>query len=189
MKVVAIVGSPRPEGNSSCLVDMALEELKNEGIDTRKVLLVNHQIGWCLGHVDCGSSPNCLHDRDDAAAIVEDVFSADGIILATPVQMQNVSALMKNFMDRTRFKRRQKIKMPARSVGLIAVAANTGMEDTLARLQRYVVDQSELPAEKMHTLSGKAGNPGEAKQNPELTKQAREMGKKMAAELKQTAKK
>lgn len=184
MKILAIVGSPRPEGNSSYLVDIALEEAKKQGIEVEKVFLIEKQIGWCLGHVACG--PTCMHDLDDGAEVAEKLYSADGVLLSSSVHMGNVSGLMKNFMDRTRFKGHM-LKMHARSAGLIAVASNSGIEDTLAILERYMTRRSNLPSAKIHKVGGKARNPGEAKANQELTHQARELGQKMAEELKQTA--
>ncbi|MFC1968104.1 flavodoxin family protein [Chloroflexota bacterium] len=187
MKILAIVGSPRPEGNSSYVVDIALEEAKKQGIEVEKVMLIEKQIGWCRGHVECGSQQNCLHDPDDAVEVVEKLFSADGVLLASPVYMGNVSGIMKNFMDRTRFKGRLDLKMPARSLGLIVVASNSGIEDTLAILERYVARRCGIPPEKIHKVGGKARDPGEAQANQELIRQARELGQKMAEELKQTA--
>lgn len=187
MKILAIMGSPRPEGNSSYLVDIALEEAKNQGIEVEKVILIEKQIGWCQGHVECGSHPTCLHDPDDAAEVVEKLFSADGVLLASPVHTGYVTAIMKNFMDRTRFKGQANLKLPARSVGLIAVAASSGIEETLAVLERYVTRRSAISPEKIHKVGGKARKPGEAKANQELTNQARELGHKMAKELKKTA--
>lgn len=187
MKILAIVGSPHLAGNTSCLVDIALEEAKKQGIEVEKVMLIKKQIGWCLGHVGCGSQPIiCLHYPDDGAGIAEKLFSADGILLSSSVHMGNVSGIMKNFMDRTRFKGHT-LKMNARSAGLIAVATNSGIEDTLAILERYVTRRTSLPPEKIHKVGGKAKKPGDVKTNQELTDKARELGRKMAEELKQTA--
>ncbi len=184
MKILAVVGSPHPEGNSSYLVDMALEEAKKQGLEVEKVILTEKQIGWCLGHGECGAQPGCLHDEDDAAELVEKLFSVDGVLLSSSVQMGTVSGIMKNFMDRTRFKGHE-TKMLARSIGLIAVASNSGIEDTLAFLERYVTRRSALPPERIHKVGGKAKKPGEVKENRELIHEARELGHKMAAELKQ----
>lgn len=186
MKIVAIVGSPRPQGNSSYLVDVALEEVKKHGIDVEKVVLVEKQIGWCLAHSECGTQPSCLSSEDDGAAIVEKLYSADGILLASPVQIGNVSGIMKNFMDRTRFKGHD-LKMTARSVGLITTATNAGIEDTLAILGRFLARRSNVPSEKIHKVGGKAKRAGDAKANPELTQKARELGQKMAQDLKEKA--
>ncbi len=180
------MGSPRPQGNSSYLVDIALEEANKHGIEVEKVILIEKQIGWCQSHVECGSQPTCLHEPDDAAQIVEKLYSADGILVSSSVQMGNVSGIMKNFMDRTRFKGHDN-KMRARSVGLIAVASNSGIEDTLNILEIYVVRRSHLPPEKIHKVGGKAKKPDDAKLNQDLTHQARQLGQKMAEELKQMA--
>lgn len=184
MKILAIVGSPRPHGNSSYLVDIALEEAKKQGIEVEKVILIEKHIGWCQAHIDCGSQPSCLHEPDDGSQIVEKMYSADGILLSSPVQIGNVSGIMKNFMDRTRFKGHDN-KIRARSVGLIAVATNSGIEDTLNILERYVARRSHLPPEKIHKVGGKARKPDDAKMNKDLTHQARQLGQKMAEELKQ----
>lgn len=183
MKILAIVGSPRREGNSSYLVDIALEEAKKQGIEVEKVTLIEKQIGWCLGHVECGSQPVCLQNQDDGAVIAEKLFSVDGVLLSSPVYMGTVSAIMKNFMERTRFKGNE-MKMHARSVGLIAVASSTGIEDTLAFLERFVTRRSSLPPEKIHKVGGKAKKPGDVKANQELIHKARELGHRMAEELK-----
>ncbi len=186
MKILAIVGSPRLEGNSSFLVDIALEEAKKQGIEVEKVTLIQRQIGWCLGHVDCGSQPFCLQNQDDASGLADKLFTADGILLSSPVYMGTVSAMMKNFMDRTRFKGHE-TKMQARSVGLIAVASSSGIEATLDLLERYVTRRSTLPPAKIHKIGGKAKKPGDAQADNELINQARELGHKMAMELRNTA--
>jgi len=183
MKMLAIVGSPRRDGNSSCLVDIALEEAKKQGIEVEKVILIEKQVGWCVGHVECGSQPVCLLNQDDGNAIVEKLFSSDGVILASPVYMKTVSAIMKSFMERTRF-RGNDPKMQARSVGLIAVASSTGIEDTLAFLERFVTSRCSLPPEKIHKVGVRAKKPGDAKLNPELVNKARELGQQMAEDLK-----
>ena len=184
MKILAIVSSPRPEGNSSYLVDIALEEVKKQGIEVEKVSLIEKRIGWCLGHLDCGSQPVCLQNQDDFAGIVDKLYSADGVLLSSPVYMGTISAMMKNFIERTRFKGNT-IKMHARSVGVIAVASSTGIEDTLACLERFVTRRSSLPPERIHKVGGKAKKPGDAKANQELTHEAAELGQRMAEDLKQ----
>jgi len=182
MKIIAIVGSPRLEGNSSYLADIALEAAEKQGIEVEKISLIEKHIGWCVGHVECGSQPFCLLTQDDGTAIVEKLFSAAGVILASPVYMGTISALMKSFVERTRY-RGNELKMHSRSVGLIAVASSTGIEDTLACLERFVTRRSSLPPGKIHQVGGKAKKPGDAKTNQELVNKARELGRFMAEEL------
>ncbi len=185
MKILAIVGSPRLGGNSSFLVDIALEEAKKQGIEVEKVNLIEKQLGWCLGHDECRSQPVCLQNRDDGTEIAEKLFTVDGVLLASPVYGGTVTGLMKNFMDRTRFKGHG-TKIRARSVGLIVVATSYGIEETLDFLERYVKRRSSLPPEMIHKVSGKADKRGDAKANHELIHKARDLGQKMAEELKRT---
>jgi multimeric flavodoxin WrbA len=51
--VVAIVGSPRASGNTSYLVDVALDELARRGAAVEKIGLGEHRILPCEGHDDC----------------------------------------------------------------------------------------------------------------------------------------
>jgi len=64
----------------------------------------------------------------------------------------------------------------------VAIAAESGLDDTLAALRRFVALSSpeELP---LVTLSGYADKPGDAAQNAELMAEARALGREMAARL------
>ena len=97
-KVVAVIGSPRRHGNTAALVDAALEELERSGCECTRIMLADKRIEFCSGHVFCGELA-CPHD-DDMAGILDQVYAADGLLLATPIYYENVSGQMKTFMDR-----------------------------------------------------------------------------------------
>ena len=86
--MVAVVGSPRPRGNTSLLVDVVLEELARQGIRVEKVMLGERRVAGCLGHDDCAERRVC--PLGAAADILDAVYVADGLILATPVYYENV---------------------------------------------------------------------------------------------------
>jgi multimeric flavodoxin WrbA len=135
--VVAVVGSPRAAGNTSLLVDAALAELERRGVRVHKVLLGEQIVGPCVGHEDCARFKVCPQ-RDDAEAVLDLVYQADGLLLATPVYYENVTAQMKAFMDRNVFRYSHDEWLPARVVGLLAVTAETGLDDALDAMRRYV---------------------------------------------------
>jgi len=83
-------------------VDIALEEAKKQGIEGKKVTLIEKKIGWCVGHVECGFQPVCLLNQDDGNAIVEKLFSADGVILASPVYMKEALEVQRGVRDEQR---------------------------------------------------------------------------------------
>ena len=70
MNILAICGSPRPNGNSSFLTDQALEEAAANGCEVEKIMLCQHKINPCLGHDPCRSYSSCKID-DDLSAILD----------------------------------------------------------------------------------------------------------------------
>lgn len=177
MKVVAIAGSPHVKGNTSYLIDEAFKELSAKGIETEKISLGEHAVAPCMGHDDCGSFKVCKI-KDDAPAIIKKFNEADAVILATPVYFFDVTAQMKAFIDRNFFTFTHEGKRKAKIAGLIAIGGSAGGEATIATLKAF----THLPEKDTFTLIGYTGD-GDVKDKPELVKQAREMGKKMAARL------
>jgi multimeric flavodoxin WrbA len=177
MKVVAIVGSPHANGNTSYLADQALKELSSQGIETEKIVLGQCVVGPCQGHAKCGTFTVCKV-KDDAPGIIAKFNKADGVILASPVYFYDVSSQMKAFIDRNFFTFTHGGRRKARYAGLIAIGGGGGADETIATLKRF----AGLPDENCFVLAGYTGQDS-AKNKPELVKQARDMGKKMAAKL------
>ena len=179
-KVVAVIGSPRRHGNTAALVDAALEELERSGCECTRITLADKRIEFCSGHVFCGERA-CPHD-DDMAGILEQVYAADGLILATPIYYENVSGQMKTFMDRNATRYYGEQHLAPKVVGLIAVAAESDAGDALAAMRRFVsLSNPEEPP--VVALGGLADKPGEAAQDAELMGRARELGRAMAERL------
>jgi multimeric flavodoxin WrbA len=183
MKVVAIGGSPRLDGNINYLIDRALEELAAQGIETEKIILNEYKIGPCQAHDKCHSAKKCLQ-QDDAPAILEKFSQADGVIVASPVYFGSISAQIKTFMDRSFFLFAHDIKMKARCYGLIAVAGRRGADETIQELSKFA-GRPDAAGDNILTLKASAGGPDKhVRDNPEVVKQARDLGKQMAKMLK-----
>lgn len=180
-RVVAVVGSPRPRGNTVALVDVVLGELAERGAVCEKIMLGEQAIAPCLGHVSCADFEVCPL-ADDARGVLERVYAADGLVLASPVYYENVSAQMKAFIDRNVFRYSHDQWLAARVVGLVAVTAESGLDDALAALRRYVAlaTDREVP---VHTLGGLADRPGEAAADPDLVGAATGLAADIAATL------
>lgn len=100
MKVIAINGSARKDGNTFCLIQEVFKPLESAGIETEQIQLFDKNIVPCKACFTCGEKKNCSHKKDDFAGIFEKVKSADGIILGSPVYSANVSAKMQAFLER-----------------------------------------------------------------------------------------
>jgi multimeric flavodoxin WrbA len=176
--VVAVVGSPRPSGNTTWAVDAALAELERRGVHAEKLMLCDYRIGPCQGHEDCAALPACAQD-DDAAAVLERVYRADGLILATPVYYEDVSAQMKIFIDRNYRPYELQQRLQPKVAGLVVVAAETGIGETVAALKRFLALswQDPMPIE---VASGFASALGDAARSGELRAAAERMAARMA---------
>ena len=184
MKVVAIGGSPRLQGNTDYLIDQALDELASHGVETEKIVLNQYKISPCQAHDNCSSLKQCLQ-QDDAPWILEKFSMADGVILASPVYFTSISAQIKAFMDRSFFLFRHDIEPKAKCFGLIAIANRVGFDETIQELKKFTGPPG-APRAQVFTVKGAAGGPDKhVKDNPELVEQAREMGRQMAELLAQ----
>jgi len=184
LNLLAIVGSPRLEGNTNYLVDQALGEAAKLGVQTEKLVLSQYEVNPCLGHDDCASFGSC-RQKDDTGWILDRFCEADGVILATPVYYYNVSAQMKAFIDRNYFLYKHERKSQARAVGVIVVAEVEGTEDTLHTLKQFIDESFDVEEDRIFIACGYAGRPGEAKNNIPLVEEARKLGRQMAQSLKE----
>jgi multimeric flavodoxin WrbA len=170
--VVAVLGSPR-QGNTSYLVDVALEEFGAHGARCEKIRLVEWHIQPCEGHDECATLPACPVD-DDMPQLLDKVYSADLLLLATPVYYENVSGLMKLFIDRNCHHYNHELFLAAKAVGLLAVAQSSGLEETIAALRRYVAFSSNERLQPL-AVTGFAYSRGEAAANPDLIENVRRL--------------
>jgi len=179
MKIVAILGSPRPAGNTSFLIDQALQEAATHGIETEKIILAQYNVNPCLGHYDCSAFSMCKQE-DDAPAILEKFRNADGIILGSPVYYFDMTAQMKAFIDRNYFSHKHKMPIRAVCTGLIAVGAGGGLEDTVDAMKRFIKFATRMSDNRILTVTAYAGKPGEIQGNKDSVEDAKKLGGRMA---------
>ncbi len=180
-RVVAVVGSPRPHGNTAAVAAAVTEELERLGVPCETIVLADHRLPGCEGHEDCADYARCVQD-DDAQRVLDKVYAAEGLVLATPVYYEDVSAQMKAFIDRNYWQYTHDIWLSSRVVGLIAVAAETGIEETLDTLRRYVALSSKEPL-PLETLACLASDMGDAAADVGLLENARDFARRLAQRL------
>lgn len=102
MKIVAFNGSPRAEqSNTHIMVEAFLAGAQGAGAEVENVFLAEKKIRHCLGCFSCWlKSPGVCIQADGMEELLEKYLSADVAVFATPLHNDNVSALMKNFIDR-----------------------------------------------------------------------------------------
>lgn len=103
MKVLALLGSPRKNGNTGSLLDEYLRGIKasNKDAEIIKVYLNDKNIHGCTACEACRSiTPGQCAIKDDMQELYPLFRQADMVIYATPVYWWSVSAQLKAFMDR-----------------------------------------------------------------------------------------
>jgi multimeric flavodoxin WrbA len=156
MKILAISGSPR-KGNTDFLLDSIAEH-----VDTDILKLRKKRIKYCGGGDDCCPKTGRCVINDDMVEIYAILEPADIIILASPAYFSNVSALMKNFMDRCNPYYFNK-KLKGKKFFLIGVAAREkSAEKTIEMMKEFVkgvhgnvIGEKTFLAEKIDGLKNK----------------------------------
>lgn len=103
-RVVAIVGSYRRGGITDQAVDAVLEGARENGAHTEKIYLIEQQIEFCRNcrmctQVDGPARGECVH-QDDLESVLRRVEDATAVVLGSPVNYYNVTAVFRRFMER-----------------------------------------------------------------------------------------
>ena len=116
MKILALNGSFRKNGNTEILLKQALMGAEAEGAQVEILRLTDYKIGPCRGCGLCLFRENvCQVKDDDVSFIFSKVAEGDGIILGAPCYFLELTAVIKQLIDRCWILGHQigKVKKPA----------------------------------------------------------------------------
>ncbi len=103
-KVVAIVGSYRKTGTIDQAVEAVLEGARVKGAVTQTIYLSERQIEFCTNCRQCMQAPGeergkCAQ-HDEMEPILAGIEAADAVVLGSPVNAFNTTAIFRRFMER-----------------------------------------------------------------------------------------
>jgi len=131
--VLLINGSTHRANNTGFMTDLAEEVLKERGISYRRYNLNEFEIQhcWCCYSMrDNACRYPCRNQHDDMPAFHEMIIAARAVIVATPINWNNMSARLKDFLDRTNcIQNLYQLKKPGLTEGKIAGFIVSGHED------------------------------------------------------------
>jgi len=99
MKILAINGSRRKNGNTNYLIESILAPAIKGGAQIESIFLGDYNIGACTGCEGCSKTWECVIN-DDFAEIIKKLDAANGVIIASPTYWYSVTSDMKRFIDR-----------------------------------------------------------------------------------------
>jgi multimeric flavodoxin WrbA len=100
MKIMAINGSPRENGNTSTILEAILEGARESGAETTHVWLDRIDLKGCMGCLACREKPGFCQRQDGLAPYLEAMKTVDGMVVGCPIYMYHISGQMKIFVDR-----------------------------------------------------------------------------------------
>ncbi|HOI60998.1 MAG TPA: flavodoxin family protein [Methanoculleus sp.] len=98
-KVIALLGSPLPDGNTARLLDEAIRGAEEAGCDVERIVAAHLDIAPCMEIFYCQENETC-EIRDEMIGIYDKFREMDGLIIATPVMTMGIPGRLKSFMDR-----------------------------------------------------------------------------------------
>ncbi|MFQ3547702.1 MAG: flavodoxin family protein [Termitinemataceae bacterium] len=182
MKVVAINGSPRPNGNTSHAIRIVTAELETLGIRVEQIQIGNTSIRGCLACGSCAKNKNerCIID-DEVNEYIQVMKEADGILIASPVYFSGIAGTMKCFLDRAFYVAGANGGLFRHKAGAALVAVRrSGGSATFQQLNAYLLYAEMLiPASNYWNIIHGAA-PAEVLQDEEGCQTLRMLGRNLA---------
>jgi multimeric flavodoxin WrbA len=190
MKVIAFNGSPRPDGNTSILLNHVLEPIKATGIKTEVFQLGGSNIHGCRACYGCRDTKNarCTLDDDVANECIAKMVEADGIILGSPTYFADITPETKALIDRAGFVAGANDGMFKRKVGAAVIAVRRAGEihafDSINHL--FLISQMIVPGSSYWNM-GIGREKGDVERDEEGLRAMRVLGENMAWLLERVA--
>jgi multimeric flavodoxin WrbA len=192
MKVVAINGSPRKEGNTYLLLKTVMSELEAEGIETELIQLADGPpLQGCIACYQCAQRKNmkCAIETDALNEYFAKIQNADGLLLGSPVYFSDITAGMKAFIERCGFIARVNNNAFKRKAGAGVLAVRrAGSNHALASLNYlFLICEMIIPGSSYWNMA-LGGKPGVVLKDEEGMATMKTLGINMAWLLKQISK-
>lgn len=185
MKVLAINGSARKDGNTGILIRTVFDELKNEGIETEVIELAGEVIQPCKACWACGGRNNCVHKKDIFTEIFEKMKDADGILLGSPVYSANISANMQALLERAAVVCDMNLGLMTHKVGAsVAAVRRAGSLQAIDTMNHFFLNHEMIVVGSTYWNMVYGQMPGDVLKDEEGINNMKNLGQNMAFILK-----
>ena len=138
MKVIAINGSPRANGNTAIALKTMTDELERQGIETETIQVGKQTIHGCIacGHCFKSEGNRCVFTDDCVNETAQKMREADGFILGCPTYYAGIPGTMKSFLDRVFYTSSRYFRLKVATS--CAVVRRAGGVDVVHQLNNYL---------------------------------------------------
>jgi hypothetical protein len=103
-KIIAVVGSYRKGGVIDSAIDAILRAAAEKGAETEKLYLIDQHIEFCTNCRKCTQAEGAQRGRcilkDDMDMLLTKIEQADGLVIGSPTNFFNVTAVTRRFIER-----------------------------------------------------------------------------------------
>jgi multimeric flavodoxin WrbA len=100
MKIIGLNGSSRPaQSRTGQLVRQILKGAGEVGAETEYFEITGSRVLPCIACDRCHKTGCCVQ-KDDFQAVYDKILAADGLVVGSPVYINQVTAQLKNWIDR-----------------------------------------------------------------------------------------
>jgi multimeric flavodoxin WrbA len=188
MRVVALNGSARKDGNTAILLNLVLGELQEENIETEMIQLAGERISGCIACYQCMKTKDyrCAIQTDRVNDYLQKMREAEGILLGSPTYIANITASLKAIMERATIVCRANgadlFKRKA-GAGVVAVRRGGAIQAFNAMNAFFLINQMIVVGSSYWNV-GIGRNVGEVNSDLEGVQTMKDLGQNMAWLLK-----
>jgi len=187
MRVVAFNGSPRKDGNTFIALNIILDELRNEGIETELFQIGSEHIKGCNACLLCKKTKDgfCAIKSDSLNNALAAIYESEGFLIGSPTYFGSLTPETKAFIDRVGYCSRAAGHPLKRKVAAgIAIARRAGSVNVCHQINDLLcLSQCIIPTSTYWNM-GIAREKGEIMEDKEGVETFKILGQNMAWLLK-----
>ena len=181
MKVVAINGSPRIDGNTAASLKTVCAVLEKNGIETEIINVGDKNICGCKACGSCGDC-SCVFEGEFFEQTVKKMAEADGIILGSPTYYASIAGTMKAFLDKAFYTGSKHFRLKV-GAGVVSLRRSGGIA-VFNQLNNYFLISEMIVAPSYYWNIGHGGAKQEVLRDDEAMCVLENLGQNMAYLLK-----
>ena len=176
MGIVALMGSPRKNGNTDMLLDEMIRGAEDNGHDVIKHYISDLDVNPCKGCGVCTTGRDCVF-KDDGFKVTHQIADAEGLIVSSPIYFGQMTGDLKVVLDKLfGITNNPFIPLSGKIALIFTHLGPEGYYNQYIELTKIQPFQMNMHYELVDVLV--AGSLGDVRAQPNKFKEAYEIGKK-----------